>query len=67
MRSALYPREVADDTPSGGKSAYPTAKAAASGAGDLSKFLSGVAASHICLWICLGPAWWGHMIDIYLR
>ena len=48
MRSALYPREVADDTPSGGKSAYPTAKDAASGAGDLSKFSSDVAASHIC-------------------
>ena len=48
MRSALYPMEVADDTPSGGKSAAPTAKAAASGAGDLSKFSSDVVACLIC-------------------
>jgi hypothetical protein len=48
MRSALYPREVADDTPSGGKSAAPTAKAVASEASDLTKFWSDVAASHIC-------------------
>lgn len=40
--------EVADVTPSGGKSAAPTAKAAASGAGDLSKFSRDVVACLIC-------------------